>query len=106
MTGHTGTNGSQPWDRMNRYGKWGGEVAENIAYGKSKGDEYMLQLYIDDGVSSRGHRKNILNPAIKLTGIAYCKHRGYGGMLVAVYAGKFSPNQLGRSEVRKSSRRP
>lgn len=92
VTGHTGTKGSQPWDRMNRYGKWGGTVGENIAYGNSRGDEYILQLYIDDGVPGRGHRKNILNPAFKVTGMFQCYHKLYGGALVIGYAGTFTPN--------------
>ena len=78
LTGHSGTDGSSPFDRMNRYGKWGGTAGENIAYGDSNGKEYMVQLYIDDGVANRGHRVNILTPGFKLTGRAVCSHKGYG----------------------------
>ena len=75
---------------MSKYGKWSGRVAENIAFGVSSGSEYIYQLYIDDGVSSRGHRMNIMNPDLKLTGMKYCKHKTYGGTLVIVYASGFS----------------
>ena len=34
LTGHDGTDGSKAWDRMKRYGNWGGAVGENIAYGE------------------------------------------------------------------------
>jgi len=78
LTGHDGTDGSKPWDRMERYGDWGGTVGENIAYGDSNGKDYMVQLYIDDGVANRGHRVNILKPEFKLTGMAVCSHRDYG----------------------------
>ena len=30
---HVGSDGSQPWERIERYGEWGGEVAENISFG-------------------------------------------------------------------------
>jgi len=29
-SGHIGSNGSKPWDRMLTYGAFGGKVAENI----------------------------------------------------------------------------
>jgi hypothetical protein len=50
-------------------------------------------------VPNRGHRKNILNPALKQTGIAYCNHSKYGGMLVVVFAGGFAPNEKGQATV-------
>lgn len=58
----------------------------------------MVQLYIDDGVPGRGHRTNILGDG-RLTGIAYCQHKVYGGMLVIVYAGGFELNDTGREEL-------
>ena len=33
LTGHTSTDGSKSFDRMNRYGTWGGSAGENISYG-------------------------------------------------------------------------
>lgn len=64
----------------------------------------MLQLYIDDGVPNRGHRTNILSEKFKITGIASCEHSGFGGELVAVYAGSFKPNDLGRRELDKRAK--
>lgn len=101
ITGHTGSDGSQPWDRMNRFGRWGGRVAENLSFGSKSGAESILQLYIDDGVSNRGHRVNILNPDLKLTGIASCNHKQYGAMLCVAYSGTFTPNTNGRAEVQR-----
>jgi uncharacterized protein YkwD len=52
-----------------------GDVAANIANGPFEdmtGYEFMLQFYIDDGVTSKGHRENIINPDFTHTGIAYC----------------------------------
>jgi len=59
----------------------------------------MIQLYIDDGVPARGHRINMINPELKLTGMAYCQHRTLGGMMVVTYAKSFVPNKHGKYEV-------
>jgi len=59
----------------------------------------MVQLYIDDGVENRGHRINMLNPELKLTGMAYCEHASYGGMMAVAYAKSFTPNSFGRAQA-------
>ena len=59
--GHKGQDGSTFQDRVNRYGTFSDPVSENIAYGRASGADLMLQLFIDDGVKDRRHRKNMLN---------------------------------------------
>ena len=39
-----------------------GLSAENIAYGKLEPIEVLMSCIIDDGIPSRGHRKNVFNP--------------------------------------------
>lgn len=51
--GHNGSDGSSPFDRMNRYGKWLIKAGENCAYGTKTGKEIVAQLLIDDGVMNR-----------------------------------------------------
>ena len=91
MTTHKGTDGSYPWDRMEVHGTYTGFAAENLAFGTKKGDEYIYTLYVDDGNWSRKHRKNIVHPGLKLTGMAYCPHSKYGHILVINYASGFIP---------------
>jgi len=98
-TGHYGSDRSSPFDRISRYGTWGGSAAENLAYGGSDGGGFMLQLYIDDGVADRGHRHAMLNPALKLVGMHHCQHRGYGGMLAVAYAVSFTPSAHGERQL-------
>jgi len=74
---------------MERYGNWQRSTAENLAWGGSDGKGFVYQLYIDDGVKNRGHRKNIQNPALKRTGIAFCKHAKLQGMMAIAYAGGY-----------------
>mmetsp|Transcript_26075 Transcript_26075/g.46308 ORF Transcript_26075/g.46308 Transcript_26075/m.46308 type:complete len:290 (-) Transcript_26075:5314-6183(-) len=88
-TGHDGTDGSTPFDRMKRFGEWKGGAAENIAFGPSDPTNIIINLFVDDDVPSRGHRTNILHPDFRVCGIALGKHKVYGTMCVLNYAVDF-----------------
>lgn len=89
LTGHRGSDGSQPFDRMNRHGKWLRSAGENISYGNDVGRDVVIQLIVDDGVAGRGHRKNIYNPAFGVVGIACGAHKTFGTMCVQTFAGDY-----------------
>ncbi len=91
-TGHTGSDGSSPSVRVNRYGKWQSKVAENISYGEKSGRNIVVQLLIDDGVPSRGHRVNIMNRDFTKTGVSYGTHPKYDSMCTITYAAKYTSN--------------
>lgn len=87
--GHKGSNGSQPWDRMGRFGRWIGAAGENIDYGIHDARSIVVRLIVDDGVRDRGHRKNIFNHGYTVAGAASGYHATYGAMCVIDFAGAF-----------------
>lgn len=88
-TGHTGYDDSHVGDRVNRYGRWKGKVAENIAYGSEDPREIVMRLIIDDGVESRGHRKNIFDPEFHIVGVAMGYHDVFATMCVITFAADY-----------------
>jgi uncharacterized protein YkwD len=88
-TGHTGSDHSTLTDRMNRYGKWDLAAGENIDYGNAQARRIVISLLIDDGVVSRGHRKNILDKAFNFIGVAVGPHPTYRSMCVLDFAGAY-----------------
>jgi hypothetical protein len=85
-TGHSGSDGSSPQVRMQRYGNLMAPAGENLAWGSFDAKDAIIQLIIDDGVPSRGHRLNIFKEGYfehgsyfmesghKVYGTSYCEN--------------------------------
>lgn len=89
--GHDGRDGSTPASRVSRYGRWFGMVSENIQYGRAAtGHDVIADLLIDDGVADRGHRRNALDPNVRVAGVSCGRHATYDQMCVIVHAADYA----------------
>ena len=79
--GHAGAGGTMPGDRVRRHG---GDiyVSEVISYGMHDPADVVRQLVVDDGLPSRGHRRQLLSPAFHYAGIWCGPHAGQGTICV------------------------
>lgn len=89
-TGHRGTDGSLPMDRVSRYGIAASGVFENISYSTNTARDVVLTMLIDDGNANRNHRKNLLNPQLKIVGLAAGDSKDAGKFCVLVLAASFA----------------
>jgi uncharacterized protein YkwD len=77
QTGHDSSDGTSTFKRIRKYHD-GGAMAENCSYGYSGAMDILMQLLIDEGVSSLGHRNTILNGIYTQMGVAIQPHEVYG----------------------------
>ncbi len=68
--GHEGSDGSSPFDRIERAGYQYSYAAENVAAGQPTPEKAMAS-WINEVPPNDGHRRNILNPNYREIGIGY-----------------------------------
>lgn len=83
---HQGSDGSDVGERIERFAQWDGTIGENIDYGDTNAEDIVVNLLIDDGVQTRGHRTNILKPEHVFAGVAYGDHADMEHACVIVFA--------------------
>lgn len=66
----------------------GNAIAENISAGCSTAISVVMQLLVDDGVSSLGHRKNILSSKYTAIGVKSTTHKSWGNITVQDFGDK------------------
>jgi uncharacterized protein YkwD len=92
QTGHVGPSGSNLQGRILRHGVHLSRMGEVINYGVESPLWTVMQLLIDDGVPSRGHRKVIFDADFHVAGAATGPHAEYGSMTVVDLADAFQDN--------------
>lgn len=74
---HAGSDGSAPYERMQKAGVWAGMLAEEMSAGELTAQDVVRQLIVDEGVPGRGHRKDLLDPFLKRAGVGCARHPTY-----------------------------
>eukprot|EP00438_Fugacium_kawagutii_P016148 Skav207704 [mRNA] locus=scaffold3057:245022:256726:- [translate_table: standard] len=84
---HSSSDGTTAAERATRYGHFA-LFGECLWYGSDKADArcMVLDLIVDDGVPSRGHRKGVLDPRYDTVGVAYGPHSTFGQMAAMEFA--------------------
>lgn len=103
-TGHKGSDGSFCEKRTQKFGAWSGPIGENLSYGQLSARERVISLIIDDGFTTRGHRKRILGADYTVAGVACGDHSAMGSMCVITIAGGFSDSAA--SSAKPAAPRP
>ena len=85
-SGHRGSDGSQPGQRLDRFGRWNEAYGENIVY-ESRTPRYdVIGMIIDDGTANRGHRENLFAEDFRVVGVASGKRPGGPTLGVVTFA--------------------
>ena len=85
-SGHRGSDGSQPGQRLDRFGRWDEAYGENIVY-ESRTPRYdVIGMIIDDGTANRGHRENLFAEDFRVIGVAAGKRPGGATLAVVTFA--------------------
>jgi len=96
MTGHVGTDNSQPADRISRYGTPKTISGEGITFGPVSARSIVIQLIVDDDVPGRDHRKNLFEPAYRVAGVAIGPHKFYEYTCVINFADQVDEKNIAR----------
>lgn len=83
IVGHSNFN--QRFEPLFRSG-W--TTGENCAYMQSSALNTVMDLLVDEGIPSVGHRKNILSPGFTRVGVWVAKHRDFDSVWVLDFMGK------------------
>ncbi len=95
LVSHESTDGKNISDRIEKYCEWEITCAENIDFGSRTGQDVVISLLVDDGIKTRGHRRNLFKDDVRLVGVATGDHKEYETCIVIDMVGNTRP--LGKS---------
>jgi len=88
LMSHDSSDGTTAGKRIDRFLAKQKQVVgfgECMSAGMTSGKDVVLQLLVDDGVKSRGHRANMTNPAFIYCGCYTGTHTDYSTITVIDY---------------------
>jgi len=99
LASHVGSDGNGPLERVALCGQWlfdgrgeeasDDKLAENLSFGGRSADEHVYITIVDDGVRSRQHRNNVIDPQLQWVGVAVARHTSSGTVCVSNFAHDF-----------------
>jgi len=106
-TGEKGIVGHHNFDkRFKKYAPNFNMIGENCHYGFNDALNIVIDLLIDEGVPSLGHRKNILNPGFVHLGVSIQPHKTYEYTTVMCFGDSgLKPQQKSKSKKRKEKQK-
>ena len=102
-TGHQSADSTFIEQRVKPFGAWQGVIGENLTYGDESARERLLTWLIDDGFTTRGHRKRLMSSDYRVAGISCGPHPQFGSMCVIDLAGGFIDLQAATSGANQNS---
>ncbi len=86
LTGHTGSDGTSPFDRMNRYGQWEGKATEILSYGYREADAVVARIAIDAAAIPNDQTQYLFDKGLLTAGVACGPHKTNGIMCSVNFA--------------------
>jgi hypothetical protein len=89
LTGHQGSDGSSPIERMNRYGQWEGKTVEILTYGYKDADALVTGMLTDRSPTGREDRNSLFDKDYLISGVSCGAHKTYGTICAIVFAQRY-----------------
>ena len=70
-----------------------GRGSENLSFGQTTGIEIVMELFVDDGLSNRMHRSNLVDKNFSFTGNFSGPHKDRGTMTTQDFFDDFWPKK-------------
>lgn len=86
------SDGTEPQDRIGKYGKYVETLGENIDFGPNDALGIIVSFTLDDGEPNRPHRNNLFKNNYEKIGIAIGHHKTEFQMCVIDFAFDFTPH--------------
>lgn len=87
IMGHVDSHGKTLRQRLSAHG-FGSYTGECCSYGNKEAVYIVIQLLVDDGVASRGHRELIMDPNFNEAGVGVAEHPSFDFCAVIDFADK------------------
>lgn len=91
LLSYQSSNGTEPEDRISKYGTYVDALGENIDFGPNDAMGVIISLTLDDGEEERPHRENLFKSDYRKIGIACGPHKTEYQMCVMDFALDFHP---------------